>query len=217
MAKRPSEPVLGWLRNALKTRGLNTAALAKQVGEKRSTVRNVLAGQEPLTVDQMMTWTQAMELSLEDMMGIAEADLPEPVERSPVPDDQPVLLDPYGVQAEQAFRLAFGLGVDFSFVADSSQLQDSGVPEDVLARFPERLTLRLDAAYHRHNKPSFDDHGVTLVLSFDALCTVTLPWSALLQVAFDLVPPPPSDPDSGSSPEDSEDSEDSRPTLRLVT
>ena len=211
MSKRPSEPVLGWFRNALKTKGLNTAALARRVGAKKSTVRNVLAGLEPLTVDQLMAWTQALELSLEDLVGIEEGSLPEPIERPPTPDDQPVLLDPYGIQAEQAFRLAFGLGCDFSFVADTSQLSDSGVPPDVLARFEDRLVLRLDAAYHRHNAPEFDAHGVTLRLSFDALYTCTLPWSAILQVILDLVPPPPVEPETEEEPEPG------RPMLRLVT
>lgn len=215
MAKRPSEPVLGWLRNALKSKGLNTAALAKKVGESRATVRNVLAGQEALTVDQLMAWTQALELSLEDMVGISEADLPAPAERPEVPDDQPVLLDPYGVQAEQALRLAFGLGVDFTFVAETALLGDAGLPDSVLARYPERLVLRLDAAYHRHNQPRFDAHGVTLVLSFDALYTVNLPWAAFQQVILDLVPPPPTEPEKLDA--DEQDAASSRPTLRLVT
>ena len=215
MAKRPSEPVLGWLRNALKSKGLNTAALAKKVGESRATVRNVLAGQEALTVDQLMAWTQALELSLEDMVGISEADLPAPAERPEVPDDQPVLLDPYGVQAEQALRLAFGLGVDFTFVAETALLGDAGLPDRVLARYPERLVLRLDAAYHRHNQPRFDAHGVTLVLSFDALYTVNLPWAAFQQVILDLVPPPPTEPEKLDA--DEQDAASSRPTLRLVT
>ena len=213
MAKRPSEPVLAWFRSTLKAKGLNTAALARTVGEKKATVRNVLAGQEPLTVDQLMAWTQALELSLEDMVGVDSASLPEPVERAPVPDDQPVVLDPYGVQAEQAFRLAFGLSCYFAFVADTDQLGESGVPPDVLARFPERLVLRLDAAYHRHNAPRFDTHGVTLTLSFDALHTCTLPWASIQQVILDLVPPPPSAPE----PDPGQDEAEGRPVLRLVT
>jgi len=210
---RPSEPVLAWFRKALKSRGLNTAALAKRVGEKRGTVRNVLAGQEPLTVDQLMGWTQALELSLEELVGIDEGSLPEPVERPPTPDDAPILVDPYGIQAEQAFRLAFGLGCDFTFVADTAQLGESGVPPAVLARFAERLVLRLDAAYHRHNQPRFDAHGVTLVLSFDALYTCTLPWAAIQQVILDLVPPAPTAP----QPEEPVDEPGGRPVLRLVT
>ncbi len=210
MAKRPSEPILGWLRNALESKGLNSAALAKRVSEKRSVVRNVLAGQESLTVDQLMTWTQALELSLEELMGIPESELPSAPERSEVPDDQPIALDPYGIQAEQACRLAFGLGVDFALVADSSQLQDSGIPASVLERFPEQLVLKLDAAYHRHNHPRFDAHGITLTLSFDALRTCTVPWAAVLQVVLDLVPPPPSEPERAEEGAD-------RPMLRLVT
>jgi transcriptional regulator with XRE-family HTH domain len=216
VAKRPSETVLGWLRNALKAKGLNTAALAKRVGEKRATVRNVLAGKEPLTVDQLLTWTQALELSLEDMVGIQEVALPDPVERSPTPTDQPILLDPYGIQAEQAFRLAFGLGVDFTFIAATADLGDSGLPASVLARFPEKLVLRLDAAYHSDNRPQFDEAGVTLVLSFDALYTVKLPWSAIHQVVLDLVPPPPFSPATKNEP-DATDKGKTRPKLRLVT
>ncbi len=219
MSQRPSETILRWFRDTLRERGMNTAALARAAGEKRATVRGVLAGREPLTVDQLVTWGQALELKLEDLHKIqlpeeepaAEADRGGPtllrVAEPPPPDRFEV--DPYGLQAEQAIKLAFAMGVDFAFVAESAQLGDSGVPQATLDRFQDRLVIKLDAAYHQHNAPTFDGDGVTLTLSFDALYTCTFPWSAIVQVTYFVEPPPPRK--AGPEP-----GEKGRPVLRLV-
>lgn len=199
---------------------MNTAALARATGEKRAVVRNVLAGREPLTVDQLVTWGQALELKLEDLHNIQlPEDEPDKDSAGPTalraaraPEEDRFEVDPYGLQAEQAIKLAFSMGVDFAFVADTSQLEDSGVPQATLDRFQDRLVIKLDAAYHRHNAPEFGGDGLTLVLSFDALYTCTFPWSAIVQVTYFVEPPPPK-PRKKKEPEPEEKG---RPVLRLV-
>jgi hypothetical protein len=68
------------------------------------------------------------------------------------------------------------------------------------------LPIKLDAAYHRYHQPAYDEHGVSLTLSFDRLYRCTFPWPAIEQVVFKLVPPEPVAP-----PEPKK-----RPGLRLV-
>lgn len=226
MPARPSEPILAWLRNTIKAQGLNAAALAEASGDKRTTVRRVLAEQEPLTVDQLLHWTQALGLSLMDVAQLL-AGSPEP-EPEPLPvlsarprlqaaqveePEEPYLIDPYGLQGEQAIRIAFALGVDFMFIADSAQLHGSGIPESTMARFPERMVIRLDAAYHRYNKPQYTETGLTLTLSFDTVRVCEFPWSAIQQVTYHLEPPSPAQP---SPPEPSPEEPRGRPALRLV-
>lgn len=249
MPARPSEPILAWLRNTLKAKGLNVAVLAEASGERRAEVRRVLAEQAPLTVDQLITWTQAMGVRVEDLAGlsaqvpgplVADEDTPaaEPPAdeapadearperpapatlglasaRAPTPPAEPeaYTVDLDGGQAEQAIRLAFAMGVDFLFVANSAQLQDSGVPQSTLARFPDRLPIKLDAKYHRHNKPEYSARDITLTLSFDTLRVCQFPWSAIEQVTWyceappPVAPPPPEPPPEEARP---------RPALRLV-
>jgi transcriptional regulator with XRE-family HTH domain len=204
--------VLTWLRAALQKRDLNVAAFAEKVGEKRSVVRKVLSGKEPLTVDQLMSWTQVLEIALEDLVQVPEG-VPtvEGLEVAPVDDS--VAISPYGLHAEQSIRMAFAMGVDFAFVADTSQLDNSGVPQTVLARFPERILIKLDAAYHKYNSPIYDDYGITVTLSFDSIYTCSFPWSSVVQVTVYCEPPDPTDP-PGDEPEP--EAETSRPTLRLV-
>ncbi|MCB9741093.1 MAG: helix-turn-helix domain-containing protein [Alphaproteobacteria bacterium] len=229
MSQRPSEQILTWLRASMKEKDVNVAALAQRVDEKRGTVRRVLSGKEPLTVDQLVQWTQALELSLEDLMSMP-ADLPEaPAPAAPpqrlrsvaaavVPpmdeEPDPFTIDPYALQAEQAIRIAFALGVNFTFVLDATQLDESsGVPDSVRGRFPERMPIQLDAAYHRFNEPEYDERGVGLTLSFGGTKHRSFfPWSAVLQVVYFVEPPEPE-----PTPEEEEDEAPSgRPTLRLV-
>jgi len=234
MTPSPSEAILRWFRDTLKAKDMNTAALANKVGAKRASVRNVLAGREPLTVDQLVLWGQALELKLEDLVGVDMPELPEEPEASEEVDAEdiagamgPTLLraapeepsdkyevDPYGLQGEQAVRFAFAMGVDFAFVVDSSQLADSGVPEATVKANPKRLLIKLDAAFHRHNAPEFTDDELIVVLSFDALYTCTFPWSAVVQVVYFIEPPPPTTKKRDDPPEPPENG--GRPMLRLV-
>ncbi len=208
---KPSAPILAWLRTQLKAKGLSAAALAKKTGQNRREVRKVLEGREPLTVDQLMTWTQSLELSMEELIAVP---IPEPGEEAPVrpanEDDTRFVVDPFGMQGEQAMRFAFAAGVDLAFIADARQLVDSGVPDAVLSRFPESLLIQLDAAFHSHNNPRYDERGFTLTLSFDTLYECFFPWSALLEVRLRLEPPDP------EAPVEEEEAPARGPGLRLV-
>lgn len=226
MNPRPSEPILNWLRKTLQEKQMNVAALAQLTGEKRNTVRHVLAGQEPLTVDQLISWTRALELKLEDFAGMPALDEPEPsgpiarpqlraVAPGRVPDEpeeDPFSIDPYGNQAEQAVRLGFALGANFTFVIDTTQIgDDSGVPPAVRGRFPERMPIQLDASFHRFNDPVYDEHSLALTLSFGGTKhVVQFPWSSFLQVIYFVEAPPETAPKAPEPPTSG------RPKLRLV-
>ena len=47
MADSPSEALLSWLRDLIKRKGLNTAAVAERAHLPRARVRKLLAGTEP--------------------------------------------------------------------------------------------------------------------------------------------------------------------------
>lgn len=258
MSQRPSEPVLAWLRQTLKAKGLNVAALAEASGQKRADVRQVLAEQAPLTVDQLILWCRVMDVKIEDFGALgarlptelAEAaraeedegeddaeeqrgdeadDAPSPgllsfpgaaarsVAPAPPPpprepDDARYVIDPFGVQAEQVIRLAFGMGINFRFVADTAQLKTSGVPADVLRRFPEAMPIQLDAAYHRYNKPEYHEQGVSMMLSFDTVRSCFFPWSSIRQIILAVDAPEPVSPADPTPDEPTP----GRPALRLV-
>lgn len=228
MTQRPSEPILNWLRQTLQDKQMNVASLAQLTGEKRSTVRHVLGGQEPLTVDQLIGWTRALELKLEDfatMPLIEERVDPAPsltarprlrslaaAETPDDPEDDPFTIDPYGNQAEQAIRLGFALGTNFTFVVDTTQIgDDSGVPAAIRGRFPERMPIQLDAAFHRFNEPIYDEHSLSITLSFGGTKTLAqFPWSSFLQVIYMVEAPPAPEPKAPEPPTGG------RPQLRLV-
>jgi transcriptional regulator with XRE-family HTH domain len=58
-----SEALLARVRDGMKRRGLNRAALAKRMGADRKQLRSVLAGREALTVDQFFAMVEALGLS----------------------------------------------------------------------------------------------------------------------------------------------------------
>ena len=202
MSQRPSEPILSWLRNALKAKELNVAALAEKTGENRREIKKVLSGREPLTVDQLMGWTKALELSMEELVSVPD-ELPEPAPEMVV-DEERFVVDPWGIQAEQAIRLGFAMGSDFTVLARTEELKDSGVPETTLksAAFAQLMPIRLEAAFHRYNKPEYDAHGVTITLSFDTIRHCRFPWSAIVEVRFHVLPPDPDEPDDHDDHDD---------------
>ncbi len=216
---RPSDPLLAWLRSKCDERGLNTAALATRADLPRSRVRRLLTGKEPMLVDELLKISQALELSPADM-GIP--DLDEPADAPAVDAPKPGLavledadgprVDPYDNHHRQLLEVAFALGCDFGMSVHPEELTESGLPRHVLDAHLGRLMLiQLDAAYHSYNNPRYDDGGITLTLSFDALHEVRFPWSAIHQVICTPAPW-----------EDEEDDEDepaeaASPTLRLVT
>jgi hypothetical protein len=224
-----SSSLLGLVREALKRRGWNTAALAQKMDRDRSSVRSILAGQTPLLVDDFLAMLMALELSAQEISRM----LPAGAEAATQPDDaagpEPAPLrlateadaafpdtgsiDPDAPHAEQLLRTGFGLGVDMHVVADTAQLEGSGVPKEVLARFPERLVIKLDAAWHRHMRPRYLPEGVELRLSFDRVYPCFFPWSSIRQISFFPEPPLVPTDEGPSGPPDPK----GRPVLRLVT
>lgn len=193
MAQRPSEPILEWLRNTLKAKSLNVAALAQKSGGKRAEIKRVLAGREPLTVDQLMTWTKALDLKMEELVNVPELPEAPAVPVAADVDESRYLIDPYGLQGEQALRVAFAMGSDFTLLALTEQLKDSGVPASVLEnpRFGELVPIRLEAAFHSYNKPEYSTQGVSLTLSFDTIRECFFPWSAIVEVRYHIDAPAP--------------------------
>ena len=164
-----------------------------------------------MTVEELLALTESLDLSPADfgLDSVPEgaADLPLAPALSSV--------DPWGNHIEQLFQIGFGLGCDLLFIADASQLEASGIPAAVLAGYEGRdMPIKLDAAYHKYNKPRYTERNLTLTLSFDALHDCTFPWHAISQVAFfPLAEEPDTPPDSDGQ----DDEEPNRPTPRLVT
>lgn len=121
-------------------------------------------------------------------------------------------LDPEGSPSRQLVESGFLLGLDMFLHFERRQLDDSGVPPTVLndRRFVELLPIRLEARWHRHNRPEFLDEHFRCKLSFDALYTCTFPWRALRQVGFTIPP------DVEPEPPKVEPPPPARPVLRLV-
>jgi transcriptional regulator with XRE-family HTH domain len=201
-----SEGILEALRTAMVAQGLNSAALAKAMGEDRKGLRRALAGQTDMSLESLCKALDVLGLRGEDLAWKAPS-LPAPEPPALQSAEEAMQVDPYGIQGEQAFRLAFSLGVDFLLVADASQLSESGIPGKVLEQWPEEIVLKLDAAYHHHNAPRFTPEGVALKLSFDDLYDCFLPWSAIKKVIFHLETP---------EPEQEDKTPPSGPGLRLV-
>ncbi len=218
MSQRPSEAMIRLLREMMQKKAVNTASLARQTGIDRARLKHLLAGTETLTVDDFVTLAQGLGLSPQDMglpMGVAQEEEPDepevPVLRAVSRRERPVQTfepDPYGNHTEQAMRLGFALGCDMFFITDAKLLGESGIPRSVLARYPEHLPIRLDAAYHKHNDPQFLPTGLQINLSFDSLCTCTFPWAAFKQVTFFPLPP------SDTPTEEPEEEEEKKPTPR---
>lgn len=194
------------------------ANLAKQCELPRPQVRKILSGKEAMTLDQLILFSDALGLSQEDLalsnlpspasMDLASLQTPQQLEGGPQ-------VDPWGNQPEQLFRVAFSLGCNFFFLTRTELLVDSGVPESVLERYTDNpLPIKLDAAYHTHNKPRYEKTGVRLTLSFDTLYECFFPWPSIIQVVF--FPATPSD-EEHDEPSKEKPKPKGPPHLRLVT
>jgi transcriptional regulator with XRE-family HTH domain len=221
---RASDDLLRWLRRLIQERKLTAASLAEAAGIPRNRARHVLTGTEPMTVDELLMITHALKLSPADFARGATVEEAAPAGPSQTADaGEPVLdeegrlsmpLDPLGNHVRQLFEIGFLLGVDFLFLARTSDLVDSNVPQNVLDQHGNRdLPIKLDAAYHQHNKPRYEPDGITLTLSFDALYECRFPWRAIHKVIF--LPMPPEAPVE-EEPEVEPPAPKGRPHLRLV-
>ena len=209
---KPSEPLVRLLRESVDRKGLNTASIASTLGVPRSELKHMLAGTEPLTVDLMIALAEILELGPEDM-GMLNLEVPEstpPLQSLNVDSQGHSLppIDPYGNHAEQILKLGFGIGCDMHIVLNSEHLSEAGIPEQTLTQFPDLLPIKLDAAFHHHNKPKFVPEHVELVLSFDGLYTTQIPWHAFAQIT--LIPLEPEFRDEPDEPTQN------GPHLRLI-
>ncbi len=191
MEERPSKQLLRILRETATTRGWNTAALAKAASLPRAEMKRVLSGNSPLSVDTFALLAAALEINESDLIELGtsketDADVQESdlsaVAHHEINDLPPI--DPLGNHADQMLRLGFGLGCDMTLTLAKEPLTGAGFPQATLDRYPDHVPIRLDAAYHRHNDPRFLPEGIQLVLSFDSLCTVVIPWTAIRQVSL---------------------------------
>ena len=185
---KPSEQLLRLIRETAKRKGLNTAAIAGDIGLSRHELKHVLSGNDPLTVDLLVALSEVLDLGPEEL-AMAGMEVPEtPVRIEAIRKTQSLTdlpdLDPYGNHAEQILRLGFALGCDMHVVLHSERLGGTGVPDETLKQFPDLLPIKLDAEYHHHNDPNFTPDGVQLVLSFDALYTTVIPWIAFAQITM---------------------------------
>lgn len=222
----PSEPLLERLRHAIDARGLNAASVAARAGLERERLRRVLAGHEPITVDELIGVAQALDLSPDDLgltmpMGtVSDLDYEPPEPDDPFlggPGDEIVVedvLDPYGNHVRQLFEVGFALGCDFFFFAEAAELQGSGVPAHVLEQHAgAQIPLRLDAAYHADHEPRLEAAGIRLRMGFDALYDCFFPWTAIKRLMF-LPATPVLDEEEEEPPAEPKDT--GVPFLRLV-
>lgn len=219
MSGRPSEPLLAMLRKVAGEKKLNTAALARAANVPRTRMKHVLSGSEPMTVDEFILLSQVLEL---DPTGMAEAIDEEEEATADEADEAAPLrslrrresvgldVDPLGNHSWQILQLGLMLGIDMFIVLDASKLAESGVPKQVLGRYPEHLPLRLDAAYPRHHQATYLPVGLQVRLSFDALYTCVIPWDAFTEVRLTPLPPDPVD----EAPEPDPDPDPTEPTTR---
>lgn len=182
MPNRPSEPLLIFLREAVRKKGFNTADLANRIGVERSRLKQCLAGTADLTVDELISLSKALELTPAEL-GLAGAELEDPPAATPPAADE-AGPDPFGNLPRQVVELGVALGIDLFFVLDASQLGGSGVPKAVLAEYPDQFRLRMEARWFPQNKFRFLEDSLVCMLSFDALYECTLPWTAFRTVTF---------------------------------
>ena len=219
MATRPSAPLLKLILEAARKKGWNTATLANAAGLERSRLKLVLAGREPLLVDELILLSNAMELAPADLVGLDVAEERPALASVPAsPRSVPAhsAPDPFGNHAEQALRLGFALGCDIFLTMTTDMLGESGVPISVIKRFAPNLPIRLESIYHRHNDPQYFPQGVQLRLSFDAVYTCLFPWAAIQQVTFYPAPPPEPEEEEEEESAEEEGEPDNVVRLRLV-
>lgn len=224
---RPSDPLLRWLRGLLAERKLSAPALAEKASIERGRVRQILAGHDAMTVDELLQISKALSLSPTDFgLGGAVDDVavtPGGAQLAEVEDEfdvaepphDAVSVDPLGNHTRTLFEMAFALQCDFLILVDTSQLEGSGVPVSVLQRYKDReLPIKLDAAYHQYNAPKYEATAIALTLSFDALYECRFPWTAVKQLVFYPAPPPPPKEEPPPPPEPA--AKKKAPFLRLV-
>ncbi len=131
----------------------------------------------------MIALSKALELTPAEL-GLANLDEPADPPVADRPTVAPLGPDPYGNLPRQVVEVGLALGVDLFFVLEPQKLAQSGIPRMVLDANRDQLRLRMDARYFQQNKFQFLDDELTCMLSFDALYTCTIPWSAFRAVTL---------------------------------
>ena len=216
MASRPSDPLLSFLRDAVRKKGLNTAELALRTGLDRGKLKQRLAGQDDLTVDDLIALSKALELTPAEL-GLAGVENADTAADLPAETPAPPGPDPFGNLPRQVVEQGFALGVDLFLVLDTSQLAGSGIPRAALEGHPQQLPLVMEARKFKYHKARFQDEAMVCFLSFDALYECTLPWSAFRSVnfLFTVEATPPARPEP-PRPETPTPGRSAAPFLRVV-
>lgn len=210
---RPSDAVLTWLRERIDARGLKTTKLAKAIGRKTPELRKMLAGDEPMLLDDFVRLGDVLGLDADDIAGLPAADAAAPSMPTlapllpPDPDREPC-------QAELLFKLGFDMQIDIHVRFIESELGEWGGPDSARAAFVGKdMPIQLMAQYHRNMDPQLDDAGLHVTLSFDTLYRCTFPWSSVRAVTFVPFAPAPPAPPPAKKPTEAAPA---RPALRLV-
>lgn len=204
---RPSDAVLTWLRERIEARGLKTSKVAKAIGVKTPVFRKLLAGEEPMLLDDFVRLGDVLGLDASDVAGLPAAELtPFVPTEAPEPERDPC-------QAERLLKVAFDMGIDVHLRFIESELGDWGGPDSARSPFVGKdIPIQLVAQYHRYMEPQLDDEGLHVTLSFDTLYRCTFPWSSVRAVTFVPLAPEP----VNAPPPKPVEPPPSRPTLRLV-
>ena len=193
----PSQYIIEGLLSVLQAKQMSTGALAKQLGKTKKELKAILSGKVPLTVDDLSTIGNALNLQdsdLQQFMQRLEPTASSQPEKNPGKielTDTPVSNDdsqwrpnPVGTHSMQVLKLGFALGCNLFFIANTEDLHDSGIPESVLKQYGAKLPIRLDSDFFHHYKPEYFDDGLEIRLSFDAVYTCFFPWHVFEQITF---------------------------------
>lgn len=193
----PSQYILEGLLQALRAKQMSTGALAKQIGKSKKDIKAILSGQSPLTVDDLSAIGSALNLQDADLQRFMQ--IPDDIEQiqlsnenegisltesSVAQNEENWTPNPLGTHSMQVLKLGFALGCNLFFVANTADLQDSGIPESVLKQYGDKLPIRLDADFFHHYKPEYFEDGLEIRLSFDAVYTCFFPWHVFEQITF---------------------------------
>ena len=219
--RKPSQMILEGILSMMQSKGMTTQSLANALRISKKELKRILAGKSPLTVDLLSELGVILELQDSDLQQFMGASLSEEINLEPqdtiglhtVEEEEDWSPNPVGNHPMQLIKLGFAIGCDMFLVMVTEHLEHSGIPEQVLRQFQDRLPIRLDSAFFHHYKPEFFDDYIEIRLSFDAVYTCYIPWHALEQVTFYVHEDEPSEVDEESS---ESGSGLSKPTLQII-
>ena len=211
MSEDPTEKIRNILIQLMQKKSITTAEMAKKIALDRKTLKRMLGGVEPMSVDVLLKLSEELQLQPEDLKGLEDLgnsnstaqakDKGEFLEdnrknlsnkanflnRSNIENTNSAggTLDLWEKnQARALITIGFEQALYFTFLANTEKLQNSGLPEYILQKFSRHVPIQLDPQFHVYNKPDFQSKGLMLTLSFDALYTCFFPWDSISQVVF---------------------------------